>query len=148
MNDIEKLKLLLKEVTQCLADANFMLGDYYERESVRPDEYFDHRKLMIKTACEAIDMELPLSELTGHERLKRMLENVNQLLKNTAYEGKVEIDGLTLYFREDTDEDDDNNWTNYCTIQEDLGKYGLALYDAQVEHDCISGTIVYLKDSA
>ena len=144
---IKLLELLLKEVTQCLADTQSMLANYYKANSIEPDPYHDHRKLMIRTVCEALGIPLPVSELEGHEKLERQLENINQLLKNTAYEGKVSIDGDMLYFREDTDDlDTKTNWSNYCDIQDDLKQYGLALSDAQIEHDCISGELVYLKD--
>ncbi len=56
------------------------------------------------------------------------------------------------HLRHDTDEDPDNpikaNESLLQSIQEDLAEFGLELFDTQVEHDCITGSIKLLVQTA
>ncbi len=71
------------------------------------------------------------------------IETARTKLKGSPYENCVEQDNDGAWLRVDTDDNDPKEaWTEYCFVLEDLREHGLALDEAQLEHDCISGTLI------
>jgi hypothetical protein len=74
------------------------------------------------------------------------LETFVSLLAGSEFDGCVFMDDGKPWLRFDIDDcDPKEQWDEYCDVLDGLKRFGLTLEDAQVEHDCISGDLVYLE---
>mgnify|MGYP005854965209 CR=1 FL=1 len=81
-----------------------------------------------------IEMPIPIEDL----------QKVQKLVEDSAFDGCVNKDNEAVWLRYDTDDcDPKEQWSEYCDVQERLQVLGLKLIDPQLEHDCISGDLVY-----
>jgi hypothetical protein len=72
-----------------------------------------------------------------------LLDDIRQRLRHTLY--TIDLVESQAYLRYDTeDSDSKEQWDNYIMVVEELEAVGLYLDDPYVEHDCITGTILYL----
>lgn len=69
------------------------------------------------------------------------------LVKSLGYH--VELHGDRVWLRHDvedcddeTEEQHDKVWREFCEIQEELHSHGYEIKDPEIEHDCISGDVV------
>lgn len=82
--------------------------------------------------------------MTIKDPLVVLLDEVKDAFKNTCYSDCFAIVENTVYFRYDTeDSNPKEQWDNFIMCRDDLVEKGYTLRDAQTEHDCITGDVVY-----
>jgi len=75
------------------------------------------------------------------------LDKIVSLLAGSEFEGCIFYEDGKPWLRFDIDDcGPHEQWDEYCDVQDGLKRFGLKLVDPLVEHDCISGDIVYLED--
>ncbi len=74
-------------------------------------------------------------------------ETICNVLKGSEFEGCVFVDNGVIWLRYDTDDSDPKEqWDNFVEVQEGLRRFGLQLDEALVEHDCISGNLIFFME--
>lgn len=85
----------------------------------------------------------------SHGPTRKLADTPQDLLKaleGTSLEGCLSLEdshsdvATQVYLRYDTgDSTYDDNWSEYCEMQDDLKELGWEITDVYIEHDCISG---------
>lgn len=77
-----------------------------------------------------------------------MIDEMEDLFKGSFLEGHLEeqVEGI-LYLRYDIDDcGPKEQWDEYIEVSDELARLGLMLDDPYLEHDCISGNVIYLEE--